>query len=132
MSAIHDNIIKSYTVDLENDTISLNTVYYNGDVREETSIEFYHVMGHLFSNVLKNSILLDVYNHGMDHFIRDNKAALAKGENYGWPVNHKGHDDLINILKQNNQKYYVVRTSYGMDGWVLAEKMKINTEVKRD
>jgi hypothetical protein len=57
MSEIHDNIIKSYTVDLENKKISFNTVYYDNDITEETSIEFFNVMGHIFSNVIKDSII---------------------------------------------------------------------------
>jgi hypothetical protein len=57
---------------------------------------------------------------------------LLKNKNYGWPFNYENNDNLIKILNENNQKYYVIHTSYGLYGWILAEEMKINVkEIKQ-
>jgi hypothetical protein len=130
MSQIHDNIIKSYIVDLENGKIVFNTVYcYNDiDIMEETSIEFCNATAHLFSNAMENSIILDIETCNIDDFIKNNSETLAKTKNYGWPYIYKNNDDLIKILHKHNQKYYVIVCAYGLQGWVLAEEMKINVK----
>ena len=48
MAEIHDNIIKSYSVDFENQIIIINTVYFNNDIKEITVIEFINTTGHFF------------------------------------------------------------------------------------
>ena len=128
MSKIHDNIIKSYTVDLENNEIWFNTVYYYNDITEEIIVDFNNVMGHLFSNVIKNSIIFEINKNSINDFLKDNNEILLKNKDYGFPFNYKNEEDLRKILNENKQKYYKIHTSYGLDGWILAEEMKITVK----
>ncbi|EQC2365061.1 hypothetical protein ACY3ET_000062 [Listeria monocytogenes] len=48
---MHDNIIKSYQVDFENEQLRLRTEYSYGDkVNENTDIIFESYLAHLFEN----------------------------------------------------------------------------------
>jgi hypothetical protein len=130
MAEIHDNIIKSYIVDLENQKILINTVYFINSIKEITTIEFNNVMGHFFYDETKDSIIFDINNYSIEDFIEENNEILNKRKNYGWPFYYKDENELKSILNKNRQKYYVINSSYGMEGWILAEEMNIITKEK--
>jgi hypothetical protein len=126
MAEIHDNKILSYTVDLENQNIIIHTEYWYHDVCEKTDIIFENVTAHLFKDESKGSILFDIEAYDLDDFIEENKELLGKQRDYGWPALYKTEDELLAKLKDNNQSYYVITSSVGLYGWVLAEKMKVD------
>ena len=129
MSEIHDNIIKSYFVDFENKNIVFNTIYHCNDVQETTKITFNNVIAYFFKNELNGSIIFDIEETSLECFINDNKNILDTEKIYGWPFSYKDEEDLIKILNKNKQKYYVINSSYGLNGWVLADEMKIDVNM---
>jgi archaellum component FlaF (FlaF/FlaG flagellin family) len=122
---MHDNVIKSYCVDLENQKIVINTEYVHNNKTEITDIAFYNVTGHLFLNVTKNSILFDIINLPLEYFVEENKEILKDQENYGFPFDYTNDEELIEILNKNKQKYFEINSSYGLYGGIIAEEMKI-------
>ena len=131
MSEIHDNIIKSYYVDLEKGIILFNTVYYCNNIHEKTTIEFNNVMGHLFTYETKDSIIFDIEKYTIEDYIKyvlDGGKILNEIENYDFPFKYEDEQELIENLKQNNQNYFIINSSYGLGGWVLAEEMKISVK----
>ncbi|MDR1284784.1 MAG: hypothetical protein LBJ88_01125 [Campylobacteraceae bacterium] len=123
MSKIHDNIIKSYFVDLENHKIIFNTVYRDEEI---TTIEFSNVMGYLFSSGITVGIIFDITEYSIDEYMKIIDAeVLNEKENYDFPFKYNDEEELINKLNEENQRYYMIESSYGLYGWILAEEMKI-------
>lgn len=129
MSMVHDNEILSYIVDLQNDQITIHTKYEDGDERiiEETDIVFVDVFSHMFEQQLKGSIILDVCEYDISHFIKDNLELLEKNKNYGWPMMFESIDDIERKLQEERYKYIILMSSYGMNGWVVSKDFYLIT-----
>lgn len=132
MSIVHDNEIISYEVDFQKEHIKIHTRYQNADMKEEIDILFVDVISHMFEHQLKGSIILDICESGIDHFIKDNKELLMKNHEYCWPLPFKSIEDLKIKLTEENYKYIILMSSYGMNGWVLAKNYKIITKVVKN
>jgi len=128
---VHDNIIESYFVDLENRKIVLNTVYYgfSGNIRERTTITFDNAMGHKFEDQAKNSSIFEIEERSIDEHIKLHKKTrdiLDDFEYYDFHFHYV--KELIDQMKSYNLKYYMIGSSFGLNGWVLAEKMTIDVK----
>ncbi|KOP67207.1 hypothetical protein AMS62_19595 [Bacillus sp. FJAT-18019] len=121
MTSVHDNEVISYEVNLKNKHIVINT-----ENREKTvKIRFSNVMAHLFEDHLYGSILLDIENYEIDEFIKGSKDLFEKHKPYCWPVNYESIDELKELLYKEQYKCYIISSSYGFNGWVLAKEMSI-------
>ncbi|MDQ0090334.1 hypothetical protein J2T12_003748 [Paenibacillus anaericanus] len=126
MSMVHDNEILSYEINLKQNKIVIHTEYQNFNKIENTSIIFYDVLAHLFETQLSGSIIFEIYNYEIHHFIEENKEILEKQKNYCWPMYYKTINELEEKLMIEQYKYFVISSSYGLSGWVLAKKYEIN------
>jgi len=124
MNFVHDNEILSYQVDLSNHMIILNTEYNNRTVE----ICFTGVLAHLFENELPGSIILDIGEYPVSLFIEQNQGLLYERKNQCWPIYYKEIDDLNALLVNERYVYYIIYSSYGLSGWILAKKV----EIKKD
>ena len=123
---IHDNIIIKYSVDFENSNIIINTINEDG---EKVDIIFKDVLTCAFENQQKNSIILDIEERKSKEFISDNIELLKR--DYGWPIEFNNIEELNSTLETQKYKYYVLQSSYGMYGWILAtglQEIKVVTE----
>ena len=123
MSEIHDNRIKSYFVDIENHKIIFNTEFFN---KEITTIIFNNVIGHLFSSGTTVGIIFDIIEYSIDEYVKIDSKILKHKEDYDFSFKYNNEKDLINKLNEKNLKYYIIESSYGLNGWILAEEMQIN------
>lgn len=121
MSRIHDNEIISYEVDLKSQRIIIHTQYQDATSIENTDIVFSDVLAHLFENQLRGSIILDLEKYELIKFIENNRDLLRKQKNYGWPMDYDTIEELLERLLQEQYSYYVIYSSYGLNGWVLAK-----------
>ncbi|WP_438350662.1 hypothetical protein ACP8HI_08480 [Paenibacillus sp. FA6] len=126
MSIVHDNEILSYEINLKQNKIVIHTEYQNSNKIENTNIIFYDVLAHLFETQLPGSIIFDIDNYEIHHFIEENKEILEKQKNYCWPMEYKTINELEEKLMIEQYKYCVISSSYGLSGWVLAKKYEIN------
>ena len=117
---IHDNIIIKYSVDFENSKISINTINENG---ERVDIIFENILTCAFENQQKNSIILDIEERKSKEFINDNIELLKR--DYGWPIEFNNIEELNSTLETQKYNYYIIQSSYGMCGWILATKLQI-------
>ncbi|ECR2370135.1 hypothetical protein F1Q98_03745, partial [Listeria monocytogenes] len=79
ISQVHDNIIKSYQVDFENEQLRLRTEYSYGDkVNENTDIIFESYLAHLFENEQKDSIIFDIEECTPTLFYEQNQELIEK------------------------------------------------------
>ncbi|MFC5452331.1 hypothetical protein [Paenibacillus aestuarii] len=121
MISVHDNEVVSYEVNLKDHYIVINTEYREIEVK----IRFTEVMAHLFEDHLHGSILLDIDNHEIDQFIEGNIEILEKHKPYCWPAYYKTISELREKLIKEQYKYYVIYSSYGFNGWVIAKDIQI-------
>ena len=42
-----------------------------------------------------------------------------------WPLMYSSVEELEEMLQESDSRYYVLYSSYGMNGWVLAERVEI-------
>ncbi|MCU6711560.1 hypothetical protein M6D81_22955 [Paenibacillus sp. J5C_2022] len=122
MKSVHDNVVISYEVNLRDRYIEINT---ETDKDIEVKIKFYDVMAHLFEDHLYGSILFDIERYEIDSFLKGNKEILEKRKPYCWPTYYESLDELRELLIKDEYKYYVIGSSYGFNGWVLAKKIEI-------
>jgi hypothetical protein len=95
------------------------------DRKINVMIKFTGVLAHLFEDHLYGSILLDIDNYEIDDFIDGNKEILEKHKPYGWPTYYETEFELKEMLIKEQYRYYVICSSYGFNGWVLAKKLEI-------
>lgn len=124
MNFVHDNEILAYQVDLVRNMITFSTDYKNQTIE----IVFNGVMAHLFENELPGSIIFDIEEYPVSLFIEQNRILLNERKNQCWPINYKEIDELFSILVRENYAYYMIYSSYGLSGWILAK----NVELKKD
>jgi hypothetical protein len=124
---IHDNIIRSYCVDFEAETIVIKTIFYNhaNAVVENTDIIFTGYLTHLFNNEVKDSIIFDITEYPLHLFLEREAELLKDNKNYGWPISYKTKNELVEFLQSYEYKVFEVDSSYGLYGWVLAKKMDV-------
>ncbi|GHU65715.1 hypothetical protein AGMMS49983_13910 [Clostridia bacterium] len=130
MSAVHDNIIKSYFVDMRNGILRVDTEYCGGsNGKENTVVTFEGVFTHLFADVLEkdNNIIFDITEGLICDFLADNRELLKNRKNYGWPCVYENEPKLLDLLNSKKLRYFKMESSYGLFGWILAEDMKITT-----
>jgi|GEM_PF-284770 len=127
MSMVHDNIIKSYCVDFEAESLVMKTEFYNHTDKniENTHIVFTGYMTHIFDNETKNSIIFDIEEYPLHLFLERESELLKDKKNYGWPIVYKTKNELVEFLQTHNYKIFEVASSYGLCGWVLAKEMDI-------
>ena len=92
---------------------------------EYIDIVFYNVLVHFFENQLSHSIIFDICKYDVNKFIKDNNQLLNKRKNYCWPIDYDNIEELISTLEKEEYNYYIISSSYGLEGWVLAKKVKL-------
>ncbi|WP_411736002.1 hypothetical protein [Paenibacillus sp. M2] len=131
MPSLHDNTILSYEVDLENERIRMRTRSSHA-VPKNMDVLFSGVMAHAFDTPLHGSIILDLDEWDLEHFIPYNRELLESGKGQGWPVSYDSDDELHTRLIKEKYKYTVISSSYGLSGWVLAKNVEISVQEMGD
>ncbi|WP_426451952.1 hypothetical protein ACP26L_07700 [Paenibacillus sp. S-38] len=127
MISIHDNEITSYQVDLKNHRIIVYTEAPSNSELVEVSFE--GVLAHRFEAQLEGSIILDIQEYGLKGFFEDNKELLEKQKDYCWPLHYDSIDELSVRLTTEGYLYYVIYSSYGLNGWIVAKQYAVNRVV---
>lgn len=123
MLSVHDNEILSYEVDFQKRKITLKTTCENNS--SVTIIEFIDVLTHLFDTQLQGSIIFDINKLEVNQFAKHNKELLEKQKNYGWPMYYETIEGLLEHLQNEKYNYYVISSSFGLNGWIISKKYKI-------
>ncbi|WP_339259857.1 hypothetical protein MKZ12_08280 [Paenibacillus sp. FSL R5-0713] len=105
MPSLHDNIILSYEVDLENERIRMRTRSSHA-VPKNMDVLFSGVMAHAFDTPLHGSIILDLDEWDLEHFIPYNRELLESGKGYCWPVSYDSYDELHTRLIEEKYKVH--------------------------
>jgi hypothetical protein len=120
--SVHDSIVYAYSVDCEGRRLTLHTAFRDREPHEFTDLVFRDVVAHHFKHVLPANILFDVQDADVAGVVRDNDRVLAESWRYGWPpLDYRGDLELlIKQLRASSVRAYIVGSSFGLSGWVLA------------
>lgn len=120
---VHDNEILTYTVDFENKEITMKTINRK---REIIFVKFKDVLVHYFEMAMPNSIIFDIDEYEGKEVIKENRELLKNTKDFCWPVGYENESDLIKNLE--GYKYYIINSSSGLTGWVLAKSIEFYKE----
>src|SRR5947209_716357 len=120
--SIHDNFVYALAVDLERRLLVLHTEYRDGNGPHElTDVRFRGVIAHYFQDVAGTSILFDIEEASADWVVREWSEQFERRKNHGWPpIEYTDLADLSRKLTEQHVFGYLVRSSYGLGGFVLA------------
>jgi len=59
-------------------------------------------------------------------FLEENRALLDSGKNYGWPGDWYKSSQPAEWLKREGYSVYLIQSSMGLDGWVIAKKATVS------
>ncbi|MHB1314773.1 MAG: hypothetical protein ACYCX2_04715 [Christensenellales bacterium] len=122
-SQVHDNMIRSYSVDFMRKELKLNTAWED---KENTLIEFTGLLAHKFQNVISSNIIFGLYQTPVASFVEEEKGNLAESMQYGFPVpKAMTVQELSEELENERYKVFCFESSIGLFGYVIAKDMKI-------
>ncbi|WP_430606351.1 hypothetical protein IGJ55_002043 [Enterococcus sp. AZ170] len=121
MNSLHDYEILNYNINFKNSLLTIDVTNDESNKR----IDFVGAIAHQFSDEIPYSIILDLDELDIKYFFSSNKDLLEEKKNSGWPLMYSSVEELEKMLQESDIRYYVLYSSYGMTGWVLAEKVKI-------
>ena len=118
---VHDFEIQSYFVNFENKDIVMNI----SDDEKEKQIIFHNFLCYKFFDEMPYSIISDLEERPIEDFFKENKELLDQTKNYAWPIMYDSIQELADKIKDADVHYQVLSSSYGLNGWVLAERVEI-------
>jgi hypothetical protein len=129
---IHDNLLISYEVHCEKRTIILRTEYRVEDKPTEfTNVVFEGVQGYNFENDAFGNIILDLATVSVEYLLTAYGPQISEsyrmaGSPGTWAANL---DSAPDCLREQGIKGFVLSSSYGLSGWVLAKEMLVREGV---
>lgn len=124
--SVHDNRIIAYEVDAERRRIILHTRFDDRTPTEYTDVIFDGVLGYRFENDNFGNIILDIEEISLSQLLSDNRNVFEGGKKYGWPgVWNESPEASMHYFESNRAKAFEISSSFGMDGWVIAESYRL-------
>jgi len=125
MPSIHDSLLTGYTVDGTNRKIVLHTEPHQGGGAAEIDVIFTCVAAYHFEGDCLGNILFDIEQVPVASIIGDGTMFRERSRLCGWPnawdPKQEGPEEFFSRL---GCKLYEIHCSYGMYGWVAAERMQ--------
>lgn len=126
--SIHDNLLVSYEVRCEARTITLRTEYRApNEPIEFTTISFEGVQGYRFEKDAFGNIILGLEEIPVEQLLIEHGADTsesyhAAGSPGVWAANLESAPEY---LRQHGIKGFTLSSSFGLSGWVLAQRVSI-------
>lgn len=121
MVNIHDYIVDNYFIDF----IEKKIIFHLSYEERKRRILFENFFCYHFCDELPSSIILDLEEKSISDFFIHNKIFLEEKKEDTWPIVYNSLKEIKKIIQMNNFKYYVISSSYGLNGWVLAEGVQV-------
>jgi hypothetical protein len=127
--SIHDNRLVSYEVRCEARTITLHTEYRVKDKPAEfTNVMFTGVQGYHFENDAFGNIIFELEAVTVEAFLEEYGAEISEscrmaGSPGPWAANL---ETASSYLQKERAQAFILSSSYGLSGWVLARDMSIS------
>ena len=78
---------------------------------------------------------MDIEEESSEYFVESNKSFLEQSVNYGYPIAYQTKNpmgELGHYLIDQDYKTFLLSSSYGMGGWIVAKKMTTEVSTLRD
>ncbi len=124
--SIHDNFLVGYEVDCERQVIRLRTArdVPVAEAIERTDLLFHGVEAYHFRGDNFSTIIFDVAEIEVEELLRDAVELFTNGRDFCWPGPwNTSHEDALAHFRCRGARAFVLHSSYGMDGWILAQSM---------
>lgn len=118
---VHDTIVLSCSADFEARTLYILTKTEDG---QRVSISFTGLMAHFFENVILDNILSGMDEITTDGFFKKYSALLNRSMPYGFPA-CCSIEDLQKRMEHEHIRVFVIDSSLGLCGFVLALEVKV-------
>jgi hypothetical protein len=133
--SVHDNLLISYEVQCDARLITLRTEFRtkNGPT-EFTNIIFKGVQGYNFENDAFGSIILGLEAIPIEQFLTEYGAEISEsyrmaGSPGPWA---KNLETASEYLQKQGIQGFILTSSYGLSGWILAREMSSLPANSRD
>ena len=118
--SVHDNQLLSYSVFSDKREIRLHTVFKD----ELTDVVFSGIVAYHFEGDNFKTIIFDIYESELEEIYDEYENLFSRLKNYQWiNINYNSKAELLEKLKADNIKAYVIHSSFGLSGWIWAKDM---------
>ncbi len=123
--SIQNNVVTGYSVSGINKRIVIRTEQRGKDKPFELiDVVFEGVEGYQFKDNL-SGIIFDIYESNLDFIFKEFDAVISDGTRYGWLGQwNEDTQKAMEYLRKNYIKPWLVQSSFGFDGFVLAKNMR--------
>jgi hypothetical protein len=127
--SIHDNFLVSYEVRCKERTITLCTEYdYEDRPKELTNVVFIGVQGYRFEDDAFGNIIYGLDEVPVEQILEEHRAQIAESYHMAgapgpWAANL---ESAAAFLTAQGSKGFVLSSSYGLSGWVIAKEVSIH------
>jgi hypothetical protein len=125
--SIHDNLLVSYKVQCEKQTITLHTEYRVENKQTEfTNVVFEGVQAYHFENDAFGNIIFDVSNVPLEKFLTEYGSEVSELHRMNGSLNWAA--DMVSApeyLREQGINGFILSSSLGLSGWVLAKEISI-------
>lgn len=129
--SIHDNNVISYEVHCEARTIVLRTEYrVKNEPTEFTNLIFKGVQGYCFENDAFGNIILDLDTVTIEQLLAEYGTTISESYRMaGAPGPWAGDlETAPGLLREQGLQGFILSSSYGLSGWVLAREVSISPD----
>ncbi|MGA9354805.1 MAG: hypothetical protein WBV46_14030 [Terriglobales bacterium] len=127
--SVHDNVLVSYEVRCEEQTIILRSEYrVDGKPTEFTNVLFGGVCAYHFQNDAFGNIIFDVYEIPLEEFVNRYGAELFELDQMTGSLGKwvEALDSAPTHMREKEIKGFELSSSLGLCGWILAKDMTIS------
>ncbi len=118
---LHDNRVLRCCADFEAHTLHLDTRTEAGEV---VSVHFTGLLAHWFENMVQDNILFGMDEITIDGFFEQYRELLDGTIPYGFPA-CCGIEELRERMEREKIRVFVIDSSLGLCGFVLAQEVEI-------
>jgi hypothetical protein len=123
--SVHDNHLVAYTVLAKDRRILLQTEFRDREPHEFTDVIFEEVLAYDFEGDLFGTIIFDVKEVDLSALLKEHDTMFEEGYRYGWPRGwEKAREPIETYVRRMGMRAFELSSSYGMSGWVLAQRME--------
>lgn len=125
MLSIHDNTCSGYRFCGVARRLVLETGYPYGIGKDgkKTDVIFEGVWCHHLESVQSGNIIFDIEPVELSQVEQEFHGLFERLKNYGWPRLELKQDSLPEMIGRHRLNVYRIGSSYGMEGFVIAESV---------
>ncbi len=126
--SIHDNMLVSYEVLCEARTIILRTEYrLENEPTEFVNVTFRGVEGYRFENDAFGNIIFDIETIPLEEFLAEHGEEISESYRVAGSPGIWAESLVTGLayLREQGTQAFVLDSSYGLSGWVLAREISI-------